>query len=368
MSLKLPRPERVNHFAIALNTDYARARKVNLYFDDDPKPVVLTTKPDNSRQEFDLAPRQAARLMIELADFDRLGTTTGIDKAWVGVERSPEWRQKVKPLLNIGGLVKYPMGEGGVLLNQLLIKPAEENPVNAQKKSNVVVALLRNLHASFDGGKILTTANLKYQPLPLDEQCNQYLSRKLGWVAGDRDLTHIPVGTQTLGGVTYAIRDHRTSPVPSCVMLAGRFTQGPKLPEAVKGLRAGCKADVLFFLHTCNQNDATWALVPKGRPPAMIFKYVVHYADGQTADVPVRFSEGVDHWISKSPAGLKNAAPGLGCAIPRRQVGRSGRAVSACLDQSAAEETIASIDMVRGPDGSNGGTPVLLAITAATAP
>src|SRR5208337_4872642 len=163
----------------------------------------LTTKPDNSRQEFDLAPRQASRLLIELADFDRPGTTTGIDKAWVGVERSAEWRQKVKPLLNIGGLVKYPMGAGGVLLNQVLVKPAEANPVNAQKKGNIVTALLRNLHATYAGSKVLTTANLKYQPLPLGEHCNQYLTKDRGWFDGPRDLAHLPVGAHVLAGVPY---------------------------------------------------------------------------------------------------------------------------------------------------------------------
>ena len=390
LELKLPRPEVIKHIAVVLNCDYAPARQINLYFDDDPQPVVLHTKPDRSRQEFDLTPPSkpaaqarntagplagalglycASRLVIELADLrvDKPGPT-GLGYVRLEVERSAEWRQKVKPLLSIGGLVKYPMGEGGVVLNQLRIKPAEENPVNAQKKSNIVVGLLRNMHASFEGGKILTTANLAYQPLPLDEQCNQYLSRQRGWVAGDHDLTHIPVGTQTLCGVTYAIRDHRTSPVPSCVMLAGRFTQGPKLPAAVTGLRAGCKADVLFFLHTFNLTEARWALVPKDRPPAMVFKYVMHYADGKTADVPVRFSEGVDHWITKSPAGLKNAALAWAAPFPGDKSDDQAVLYQLAWTNPRPQETITSIDLVRGPDGSNCGTPALLAITAATAP
>ena len=190
------------------------------------------------------------------------------------------------------------MGAGGVILNQLLAKPSEAVPVNAQKKQAIAATLLRNLHATFAGGKILTATNLKFQPLPLEEQCNQYLTKDRGWFDGGRDLAHLPVGKQDFCGVPYLIRDFRTSPVPSCVMLAGPGARG-QLPPAVKGLKAGCKADVLFFLHAFNRTGE-WRRQRPEQPPPVLFKYVVHYADGQTADVPVLYGEGVDHWISKS--------------------------------------------------------------------
>ena len=44
----------------------------------------------------------------------------------------------------------------------------------------------------------------------------------------------------------YVIRDFRTSPLPSCVMLAGPGARG-QLPKTVPGLRANCKADVYQF-------------------------------------------------------------------------------------------------------------------------
>ena len=88
--------------------------------------------------------------------------------------------------MNIGGLVKYPMGAGGVILNQLHAKPSEAVPVNAQKKQVIVATLLRNLHATFAGGRVLTAANLKFHPLPLEEQCNQYLTKDRGWFDGGR--------------------------------------------------------------------------------------------------------------------------------------------------------------------------------------
>jgi beta-galactosidase len=364
--LKLPRAEQINHFSITLNCDYSAARKVNLYFDDDPKPVALTTRPDRSRQEFDLAPRPASRLVIELADFDKPGKISGIDNIVLGVERSAAWRQKVKPLANVGGLVKYPMGPGGIVLNQVLVKPAEANPVNAQKKGNIVTALLRNLHATYAGSKVLTTANLTYQPLPLGEHCNQYLSKDRGWFDGPRDLSRLPVGANVLAGVPYLVRDFKTSPVPSCVMLAGPGAKG-QLPKEVKGLPAGCKADVLFFLHAFNSRDPGRQADPRV-PPPVAFRYVIHFADGQTAEIPVLLDEGVGHWISSKPAGLKSAALAWSARFPGDKSEEEAVVYQFAWTNPRANVAISSIDMAYGKDGDSYGTPVLLAVTAARAP
>ncbi len=147
-----------------------------LYYADDPQPVVLAAKADNSREDFELAPRKARSLTIKLAEFDQVKKISGIDNLWIRVTRSPAWHEKLKPLLNVGGLAKYPLGKGGLVLNQLLAKTSEAVPVNAQMKQTIVATLLRNLHATFVGGRILTAANLKFRPLPLEEQCNQYLA------------------------------------------------------------------------------------------------------------------------------------------------------------------------------------------------
>ena len=105
------------------------------------------------------------------------------------MKQPDDWKKKVVPLANIGGLVKYPMGKGGLVLNQLLFKPTEAVPANAQKKSVITATLLSNLHATFAGGKVLSTANLTFQPLPLGEQCNQYLTKDKGWYNGGRDIS-----------------------------------------------------------------------------------------------------------------------------------------------------------------------------------
>jgi beta-galactosidase len=364
MSFKLPRPETIDGLSIVLNTHYAIPAKVNVYFDGEAKPLALATKTNGERQDFQIEPRQASALVVELADFDKVSKVTGIDNLWIHVKRPADWAKRVRPLLNIGALVKYPMGEGGLILNQLNAKGSEALPVNAQKKQAIVATLLRNLHATFAGGKVLTTGNLKFQPIPLDDQCNQFLAKDRGWFGGGRDLAHLPAGVNPLGGVTYAIRDFRTSPVPACVMLAGPGAKG-QLPKEVKGLKADCKADVLFFLHTFNRTGE-WrpGRGPTETTPPTLFKYVVHYADGQTADVPVLYGEGVGNWVDKEPRGLKSASVAWAAPFPNDKSEEQAVVYQLQWTNPRPQVQIQSVDMVYGPQGSQYGTPALLAITA----
>ena len=246
----------------------------------------------------------------------------------------------------------------------MLAQPNEAVPVNAQKKQNIVVTLLHNLHATFAGGRVLTAANLKFQPLPLEEQCNQYLTKDHGWFAGTQDLSHLPVGNQDFGGVPYVIRDFRTSPLPSCVMLAGPGARG-RLPKAVEGLKAGCKADVLFFLHAFNRTGQ-WRRGRPTDPTPVLFQYVVHYADGQQAEVPVLYGEGAEHWVSKDPAGLKSAALAWAAPFPAAKSDEQAVVYQFTWNNPRPQVAIATIDLEYGEQGSRYGTPALLAITAAT--
>jgi hypothetical protein len=151
------------------------------------------------------------------------------------------------------------------------------------------------------------------QLLSLQEQYNQYLTKDRGWFEGDLDLSHLPVGNQDFG-VPYAIRDFRNSPLPSCVMLAGPGARG-QLPTAVQGFRANCKADALFFLHAFNRTGQ-WRRGQPTDPTPVLFKYVVHYAHGDQAVIPVLYGERADHWLSKAPAGLKSAALAWAAPFP----------------------------------------------------
>ncbi len=198
----------------------------------------------------------------------------------------------------------------------------------------------------------------------MEEHCNQYLTKDRGWFAGPRDLAHLPVGTHVLAGVPCLVRDFKTSPVPSCVMLAGPGAKG-RLPKEVRGLPAGCQADVLFFLHAFNSREPGRPVDPKATPVA--FRYVVHYADGLSAEIPVLLGEGVDHWISRKPAGLKSAALAWSARFPGDAGEEEAAVYQFAWTNPRAGAAIQSIDMAYGPDGDRYGTPVLLAVTAAKA-
>ena len=148
-------------------------------------------------------------------------------------------------------------------------------------------------------------AGMTYTPIPLDEKCNMFLTRDKGWF-DDRDFTALPKGEQKFTGVTYLVRDFKTSPLPSCIMLAGQ--NGPaNLPKEVKGIKIDTKADALFFLHTAHYQHP-WNKPKDGdQTPPVVFKYVVHYSDGSTADIPIRYNVGVGQWAVETPAGLKEA-------------------------------------------------------------
>ena len=92
-------------------------------------------------------------------------------------------------MLNLGGLIKYPRGEGGIIVSQYNLIEQEANPVNYDKKKNVLATILRNLGASF-GGKSAAIAgyNLNYAPISLENFANLYLTKAQGWPDRNGDL------------------------------------------------------------------------------------------------------------------------------------------------------------------------------------
>ena len=100
----------------------------------------------------------------------------------------------------------------------------------------------------------------------------------------------------------------------------------------------------------------------------MAFRYVVHYADGQTAEVPVLLDEGVAHWIRSKPSGLKSAALAWSARFPGDKSEDEAAVYQFAWTNPRADVAISSIDMAYGKDSDSCGTPALLAVTAARAP
>jgi beta-galactosidase len=270
----------------------------------------------------------------------------GIDNIYLKVERPADFADRVKPMLNIGGLVKYPRGKGGIILCNLLFKGAEQMPANIVHKQNVLAAILRNLNAPFAGGKtiIAGASNLKYDPsIDLSKQATQYRTDR-GWF-GDSKFTFadLPTGRQKLGGVPYDIYEFATSPVPTAVMLTGSGVPN-KLPSSVEGIPVNKKADALFFLHTARigQHPSAKDLAEKKVPE--LFHYVIHYADGQTETLPIVADIDIgDYKVNGDPKPLPGAQ--IAWSAPYQGTAFTAIAYARQWTNPRPDVTITSIDM-----------------------
>jgi hypothetical protein len=140
-----------------------------------------------------------------------------------------------------------------------------------------------------------------------------------------------------------------------------RLIPGPRQRPGAFG-----KADSLLFLHTFHK-VCGWQPQPNNLQPApAAFRYVVHYADGKTADVPVWLGEGVEHWLSKSPAGPKDAAGAWAAPFPNDKGDEQAVVYQMQWNNARPEVEIAAVEMTYDPAvGDQYGTPALLALTAA---
>ena len=389
----LPRPEVIEGFSITCDTAYYKIVGVSLYFDDDPEPVKLDLRPDSSMQKFKLEPRRASKVTVEFSDLleTHERPVLGINNIGLKVRRSEEFYRKVDPLLNIGALVKYPQGDGGILLNQVNVLEQEENPANRSKKAVIVKQLLANLGARFGGGrKVVVGTGLRYDPISIeDAKYTAYMNheREPGWFRNRRmrdvDFSVLPLGEKQFAGVLYDIYTFPTSPAPNVLMLSGSGSDVEA--ESIESIEVGRKADALFFLHTYNpekkaeqydEEVAELKAQPLGKAKAEdmpesphVLTYVVRYADGKTEEIEVKWREDIGPWFSDQPRDLKNAALAWTAPIPEKK-GWKLAAYTMQWNNPRRDVAIESIDLkVPDPQQTQGyGAPALLAITAATAP
>jgi len=327
----------------------------------------FVTKPNNEPQTFAIAPPlKGKNITLQITDWDKAsagGNVVGIDNLRLKARRSAEFYQRVRPLLNVGAIMDYPRGAGGILLCNLAFKDNESVPVNAVKKRTILATLLRNLKAPFSGEKtVIAGGRLKYEPIEIAKQATQYRDEK-GWF-GDKQFTFkdLPVGKQTLAGVVFQIYDFATSPVPTAIMLAGQGV--PNNPPAeVRGIPVNRKADALFFLHTARIDQPRNDQERRENKKFETLRYVVTYADGATVAIPVFAEIDIGDYRQQTPAAIAGAQ--IAWTKPWQGTGFSAVAYSKQWNNPRPDVAIKSIDMVYGENPR--GVPVLLAVTAASA-
>ena len=364
--LTWPKPQTFEAMTWTGNTFYNPATQAEFTFDGGNK-AVFDLAPNNDPQDFEIKPpRTAKELVFKITKWDEVQNKrpiSGLDNLALYAQRSPEFLATVKPLLNIGAMIFYQRGAGGILLVNLKFKETEAVPENAVKKRHILATVLRNLKAPFSGARtIIAGANLHYEPVDISKFCNAYRNER-GWF-GDKKFTFagLPSGRQTFAGVPFSVFEFETSPVPTVIMLGGNRVPG-NLPSEVRGIPLNRKADALFFLQTAridrrmNNNDRK-----KGQKYELA-RYVVTYTDGQTVEIPIFSEIDIDDYKQREPKAL----PGAQIAWTRAWPGADQTAV-AYLQQwtnSRPSVELKSLDFVSGPD--HRGVPALLALTAASA-
>ncbi|MBN1443861.1 MAG: hypothetical protein JXA90_14215, partial [Planctomycetes bacterium] len=364
-TVELPREQELRELEWTGNGFYHLITEVALTFDgDESRPLVLATAPSDQPQSFAIdPPRRARKIRLDIRKWDRVGKVDviGIDNVRLLAVRPERFRETVKPLLNIGALVRYDRGAGGILLSQILHQERESVSINQEKKRKILATLLRNLKAPFAAERmVLAGVKLRYHPIDLAPNCNQYRGER-GWF-GEQKLTFedMPAGRQRFAGVDYLLHEMRTSPTPDCIMLRGPRVPG-SLPDEVRGIRVGRRADALFFLHACRVDRGLDSRERREGEEVEIFKYVVHYADGSTAEIPNRLEIDIGDYRQESPQVIPGAE--LAWSAPWPGTDQASAAYSKQWTNPRPDVVIESVDLLYGKDRR--GVPALLALTAA---
>ncbi len=371
--LTLPKPQTLVAWTWDGNDFYNPTRQVALVFDgDEANAVTFSVPPDGTPERFALEPPRVAReIAIRHVQFDDIpekrqdGTQLiGCDNIELFAQRPADFTERVKPMLNSGGLVEYPRGQGGIVLANIDFPGKEDAPANALKKRNLLAAILRNLGAPFGGGRtVIAGAPLHCTPIDISQHATAYRTER-GWFGDARfTLQALPGGRQELAGVLFDIYDFPTSPVPTCIMLAGPDLPH-QLPREVRGIPVRQKADALFFLHTARIDQRRNEEEARENQQFELVQYVIHYADGQEAAVPILSEVDVDDYKLEHPSALPGAQ--LAWTHPYVDSPLQAAVYSRQWNNPRPDVEIQSIDIL--PVENPRGCVALLAITAAIAP
>jgi len=109
-----------------------------------------------------------------------------------------------------------------------------------------------------------------------------------GWFDYGRsaDMSAVPGGKRTYQHLRFEIADEKITGGKGAVIVA-TSDSGAKVATEVQGIGIGLKAKSLVFLHIATEG-------PHSKP---IGRYVVHYTDATTADVPIIYGQNIGPWL-----------------------------------------------------------------------
>ncbi len=290
----------------------------------------------------------------------------------------PEEPEGAIALDSVGGLVAFPQDQGGIFLCQLKFMRDEPKEANDAAKVRILGTILGNMGIGSRAAQSVAVpgVNVRFEPVNLQEYGNAYLDAERGeraWFGDPRDvdLELLPRGRGEFADVTYHVTDYATAPTPDVIILGGQSRRwNPanvrELAGEVTGIRVGRKADVLYFLHTAHVagpvTEREREQISDPRRPfelPVVMKYVVHYADGQTREIPVVLERQIGHWIQAEPRPLSEARLGWRKPLPAVD-GRYAVLYSMQAANPRPSVEIQTMDLVRTSERA---VPAVVAIT-----
>jgi beta-galactosidase len=365
-TMSFPKPIPLREVTWIGNGFYHKVTRIALSFDGGPD-VPFDVLPNTEPQSLTITPPRTAKdvkLSIRAWTQDPgIADVVGIDNIYIKINRPVDWRTKVHSLLNVGGLVRYPQGRGAIVLVNLLFKGKESVPENVGKKRTVLASILRNLGAGFSGGETVVIPGAKgltYTPISLAGKATAYRNER-GWF-GDpkRTLAALPTGRQVFGSVPFEVYEFPTSPVPTVVVLAGPGVPGA-LPDRVDGIKVDQKANALFFLQTARIDAPRDDRERREGKRYELARYVVTYADGSTARIPVYEEIDIDDFRQTAPKDLPEAR--VAWSKPFAEGPGSATVYLMQWTNPHPERSIATVSLEYGADRR--AVPSLIALTCA---
>lgn len=152
VDFKFGRPETFTRINIWSNESYYFPKDIELVFDgDEAGAPKFTLEQRKSKQELTFDTLKASTVTLRI--MSKYPSTsqkdlTGIDLVEIYRQVPDDFDRRVVLLTKPGGLVKYPIGKGGILLNQIDYA-SEDTSENVRKKLAIYSNVLRNMGASF---------------------------------------------------------------------------------------------------------------------------------------------------------------------------------------------------------------------------
>lgn len=381
MTFELRKPDVLDTVQIWNNEIYWTIEDIDIIIDGDAENAIRATLPD-SRDMTEIKLPKPVKVEKTITLQPRTWRERPIkrdDVRLVGIDNvrflRPESREDAVFIDNVGGLVAFPKGSGGIFLCQLKFMAEEPRPENAGNKLRILGTILQNMGVGSRSASAIAVpgVNVRFTPLSIQEYCNAYLddkSGKSGWFGRKgRNLANLPRGRGEFAGVDYRVVDYRTAPIPDCIILGGDRAHPSAVrdkDQQISGIKVGKEADVLYFLHTAfvarpvTERERE-RMLDRKRPFVLptVMKYVLHYSDDRTAEIPVTLEKQIDHWLVEDAKPLENARIGWSRPVEAAE-GKRAVLYSTQVANPRPDAEIESIEVLRT---DNRATPAIIAIT-----